>query len=197
MAPMETVWLGTLRRQIISRAKGTVLEIGAGTGINLQYYQMDQIQQLILTDRAWTQEAFQRRNPIPLVRRKAIRNTTIQCREAEVEALPFPSNQFDTVVATLLLCSVENPHKALQEIHRVLRAGGQFLFIEHVRPSTPRMAGLSDRITPAWKRIASGCHLNRDTIKTIEGSGFSFLEIQRAGDSVFVGGVAKKDPGVF
>ncbi len=208
MAPMEARWIASLRKWLIPKAWGTVLEIGTGTGANLPYYRMNQLQQLVLTDRKGGDPEFSRiiqarirdliqsrdggivsHPSIPLF-------SSIQYQVAEAEDLPFSNGQFDTVVASLLLCSVESPRKAIAEIRRVLREGGQFLFIEHVLPSTPVMASLFHRITPAWRRIASGCHLNRDTVKTIEEGGFSVLEMRRPGNSVFVGGVALRS-GLF
>ncbi|MCX7786482.1 MAG: class I SAM-dependent methyltransferase [Spirochaetes bacterium] len=190
MAPMEARWIASLRSWIIPKAKGTVLEVGTGTGANLPYYRMNQVQSLILTDRKEWDSKLQR---ILWARLRSIPGySAIRCQEAEVEALPFSNERFDTVVATLLLCSVENPLRAIEEMYRVLRVGGQFLFIEHMRPVSPALASLFDRVTPAWRRIASGCHLNRDTLKTIKEGGFSILEMKRLGDSVFCGGVARK-----
>ncbi|GAB4371744.1 MAG: class I SAM-dependent methyltransferase [Spirochaetales bacterium] len=194
MVPLEAQWIVTLRNWLIPRAMGKVLELGAGTGVNLPYYRMDQIRELILTDRKGNSPAFRRmiRKRMGESDLKHAVGTHIRCKDADAEALPFGDDQFDIVVATLLLCSVEDPLRAVGEIHRILRSGGQFLFIEHVRPSAPVASKIADRITPAWRRIASGCHLNRDTLSTIEKGGFSIQDSRRSGDSVFVGGVARK-----
>jgi SAM-dependent methyltransferase len=85
-----------------------------------------------------------------------------------VEELPYEDGSFDTVVASLLLCSVADPDRALAEIRRVLRPGGQYLFLEHVRSNDPKIARRQDRLERLWGVVAFGCHPNRDTLPRIE-----------------------------
>ncbi|MCB0830669.1 MAG: methyltransferase domain-containing protein, partial [Solirubrobacterales bacterium] len=85
---------------------------------------------------------------------------------------PFEDDTFDTVVETLVLCTVADPEKTAAEIRRVLKPGGRFLFMEHVRSDKPRLGRLQDRLENPWKKIADGCHCNRRTVPMLRGSGF-------------------------
>jgi ubiquinone/menaquinone biosynthesis C-methylase UbiE len=102
----------------------------------------------------------------------------VEVSEAGAETLPFPDASFDTVVSTLVLCTVPDRDAALAEIRRVLRPGGRLLFIEHVR-AEGRAARWQDRVDPVWRRIFAGCHPNRDTVAAIRAAGF---EIERLED---------------
>ena len=95
-----------------------------------------------------------------------------QVIDAPVEQLPFANASLDTVVSTLVLCTVDAPDLALQEIRRVLRPDGQLLFIEHVRSCSPRLARWQDRLAGPWQQFAEGCHCNRATIELIDACGF-------------------------
>jgi SAM-dependent methyltransferase len=90
--------------------------------------------------------------------------------EAPAESLPFDDDSFDTAVATLVLCTVTDPTRALREIDRVLRPGGRFIFVEHVRATDPGLAKWQDRLHPLWIRFGHGCNCNRPTLDTIEAS---------------------------
>jgi ubiquinone/menaquinone biosynthesis C-methylase UbiE len=101
---------------------------------------------------------------------------------AAAERLPFPDQSFDTVVATLVFCSVEDQAAALSEVRRVLKPGGTFRFMEHVRAETPFKAWLQDVSTPVWKCFGAGCRPNRDTIGAIRRAGFELDELERLYD---------------
>ena len=98
---------------------------------------------------------------------------------ASVESLPFEDGSFDTVVASLLLCSVDDQDRALGEIRRVLKPGGQYLFLEHVRSDDPKIARRQDTLEGIWGKIAMGCHPNRDTLPRIEAA-FDVAEVERS-----------------
>lgn len=158
------------RGRLLRRARGAVLEIGAGTGLNLPHY--GALERLVLTE------------PDPQMAARLRRRARSLGREAEVheegaEALPFPADTFDTAVSTLVLCTVPEPAAALGELRRVLRPGGQLLFIEHVRAETPRLAAWQDRLRAPWAALAGGCQCNRPTLELIEAAGFAPGEVER------------------
>jgi SAM-dependent methyltransferase len=165
------LWLGerlgmeSRRRRLLSAAQGRVLEIGAGTGLNLSHYP-DGIDELVLAEPS---EPMATR----LQARRSKLGRSAHIVAAPAEALPFDDGSFDTVVSTLVLCTVSNPERALAEVRRVLRPGGRFLFCEHVRSDSPRMARWQDRFADAWAAMADGCRCNRETLAMIS----SHLEI--------------------
>ena len=159
------------RRDLAGRARGRTLEIGSGTGLNLDHYPAD-LDELILAE---PDDAMRARIQARL--RGSSRSARLL--DAGAEAIPLEDASLDTVVSTLVLCTVDDPPAALREIVRVLRPGGQFLFIEHVRADSPRLARWQDRLEPAWRRVASGCRCNRDTAALIRGSGLE-VEMRRA-----------------
>jgi len=169
LAPVEDSWLREKRRELLRWSQGQVLEIGGGTGANLPCYR--ESGRLVFTD------------PDPAMLGKSTRRlyrhahetVRVQCR---AENLPFGSGTFDTVVATLVLCSVSNPARSLAEIGRVLKSGGRFLFLEHTR-GEESIARWQDRLTPVWSRLALGCHLNRDTVSLIQNAGFHVARLER------------------
>ncbi len=102
----------------------------------------------------------------------------IQVLRAGAGELPFPDASFDTVISTLVLCTVPDTSRALAEIHRVLAPGGRLLFLEHVRNDDPARARWQDRITPVWRHVACGCHANRDTPRLIAEAGFTVSDFE-------------------
>jgi ubiquinone/menaquinone biosynthesis C-methylase UbiE len=145
-----------------------VLEIGAGTGLNLRHYS-DSVEELLLAE----PEAPMARR---LERRLADSGRQGRVLLAPAERLPLEDDSVDTVVATLVLCTVDDPQRALTEIDRVLRPGGRLLFLEHVRSSDPAVARWQDRLHGIWLRVGHGCHCNRPTPDLIEASP---LEVER------------------
>ncbi|MET4637192.1 class I SAM-dependent methyltransferase [Mycetocola sp. 2940] len=155
----ERLGMQSRRRRLLRAARGRVLEIGAGTGLNLDLYP-DAIDDLILAEPA---EPMADR----LRRRRSQLGRSAHIVAAPAEALPFEDGSFDTVVSTLVLCTVTDPERALAEVRRVLRPDGRLLFCEHVRSGSLRLAGWQDRCADAWAVIADGCRCNRDTLTTI------------------------------
>ena len=177
MMPLEAWVLKKMRSAIMPCAYGDVLEVGIGTGVNLRYYNPEKIRSLTGLDRQCSQE----------LERRAGKNFTFF--RGNVEEMPFAEGQFDTVVATLLFCTADI-EKSMSEIQRVLKPGGLFIFIEHVRPSGARAGKFVDFANPAWTRIADGCNLNRRTDEVLRQSCFSDLTLRESG--VFRYGTAKK-----
>ncbi|HKP90408.1 MAG TPA: class I SAM-dependent methyltransferase [Thermoleophilaceae bacterium] len=159
---MEESFFGDIRREMLAGASGSVVEIGAGTGVNLQHYPRS-VERLVCTE---PEEPMAKQ----LRRKAADSDLSVEIVEAPAEALPFEDDSFDTAVATLVLCTVTDPVRALSEIDRVLRPGGRFIFVEHVRSEDPGLARWQDRLHPLWVRFGHGCNCNRPTLQTIEAS---------------------------
>jgi ubiquinone/menaquinone biosynthesis C-methylase UbiE len=167
----EEAGLREMRRELLSQARGRVLELGSGTGLNLELYP-DSIESLTMTE------------PDPHMTRQLRKRLAESDRGAEVvetgaENLPFEDDSFDTAVVTLVLCTVPDPAAALQEIKRVLRPGGQLLFLEHVRSIDPGLAKWQDRLEGPWRFLADGCHCNRDAVSKISAAGFDLGDVER------------------
>jgi ubiquinone/menaquinone biosynthesis C-methylase UbiE len=162
--------LAEVRRQLLSRAQGAVLEIGAGTGGNLQHY-----------GAAVTSLAVTEPDPSMLKRlttRAASSPRSITVLRAPAEDLPFDDGAFDTVVSSLVLCGVNDQPRAAREIARVLKPGGRLLFIEHVRSDDPKLARFQDRMN--WlNRIVVHCDCNRPTLSSIEAEGFTISRLDQ------------------
>jgi ubiquinone/menaquinone biosynthesis C-methylase UbiE len=169
MRKVEKAGLGALRQELVPDASGDVLEIGAGTGANLELYG-PAVKSLTLT------EPYE-----PMLKRlqqkaaKGSRQVTIL--RAPAEDLPFDDDSFDTVVSTLVLCGVDDQPRALREMRRVLRPGGRLIFLEHVRSEDPKAAKWQDRMNFV-NRLVVGCDCNRATLGTIEGSGYSVTKLE-------------------
>ena len=166
----EEAGLRALRQSLLVDATGDVLEIGAGTGTNLPLYPGD-IQSLVVTE------------PTPPMLRRLQRTAREQAPMAQVlrapaEDLPFEDGSFDTVVSTLVFCGVDDQPRALREAHRLLRSGGQLLFLEHVRSDDPQLARFQDRMN--WlNRLVVQCDCNRPTLAAIGAAGFGITRLDR------------------
>jgi ubiquinone/menaquinone biosynthesis C-methylase UbiE len=170
-AGVEAAGLGAHREALLGGAAGRVLEIGAGTGRNLEYYG-DSVESLTVAE---PEAAMSRR----LVRRIGGQPRPVELVRAPAEELPFEDGSFDVVVSTLVLCTVEDQTKALAEIRRVLESGGELLFIEHVRSDRPRLARWQNRLNGLNRLVAQGCNCNRDTVEAIRAAGFTIEKLDR------------------
>jgi SAM-dependent methyltransferase len=172
------LWLGewagmrSIRQNMIRQSDGCTLEIGAGTGLNLAHYP-DDLEELVLVE---PDPAMRAR----LVTRLSRSGRPAQLVDAPADRLPFADGSFDTVVATLVLCTVDSPDVALREMTRVLRPNGQLIFIEHVRSDSPALAWWQDRLAGPWRHFARGCRCNRATAQLIEACGFELEHRQKA-----------------
>jgi SAM-dependent methyltransferase len=169
-AGLEKGGLADKRRELLAGATGNTLELGAGTGHNLEHYP-PVVDRLVLTE------------PDPHMAKRLRAQVEesgragVEVVEAGAEALPFEDDEFDTVIATLVFCTIPDPAAALDEIARVLRPKGRMLFMEHVR-GEPSRARWQDRLNPVQNLLFGGCNLNRPTADTIGSSPLTVEELR-------------------
>lgn len=173
--PAEEAGLSDWRARLLSTLEGSVLEVGAGTGFNLPHYP-EAVTRLVLSEPdKHMRKAFARKHSDHLDKR-------MEVITASLDKLPMEDASFDAVVSTLVLCSVADPMQALSEIRRVLRPGGQFIFIEHVSADPQQERSRykwQGRIEPLWKRLMDNCHLRRQTDHYIQEAGFTIERMER------------------
>ena len=170
MEPVERLGLGRQRALTVAAATGRVLEVGAGTGRGLVHYRPG------VTVVACEPDARRRHR---LTRRAVAAPVPVTVVAAGLPHLPFADGSLETVVCTLVLCSVGDAAPALAELRRVLAPGGQLLFLEHGPARSHAVAALQREVAPAWARLASGCRLDRDPIGALRAGGFVVSECQR------------------
>jgi ubiquinone/menaquinone biosynthesis C-methylase UbiE len=164
-AGAERAGVAKARRELLAGARGRVLEIGAGTGRNVEHYPAG-------SDVTYTE-------PDPYMA-KRLRARTAKVVEAGAEQLPFEDRSFDTVVSTLVLCTVTDVPASLREIRRVLVPGGRLLFLEHVRADPgSTLERWQDRLHGPWHALAGGCNCNRDLLSSLDAQSFAVEELRR------------------
>ncbi|MEM7223172.1 MAG: class I SAM-dependent methyltransferase [Pseudomonadota bacterium] len=161
---MKTEEATRYRRELVPQACGRVLEIGIGSGLNLEHYSQ-RAEQVVGVEPSTALLAMARRRislaPCPVI-----------LAQESAETLPFDDASFDTVLTTWTLCSIERPKRALEEIRRVLRPDGRLVFIEHGRAEEVSVQRWQDRVNPCWRCVAGGCNINRPIDRLIETAGF-------------------------
>ena len=173
LAPEQKAGLRDMRSDLLADSRGKVLELGAGTGLNLEHYG-DAVTELVLTE------------PDPHKAKRLRRRVSaselpfpVEVVEVGAESLPFEDHSFDTAVSTLVFCTVPDAGRAASEVRRVLRPEGQLLVLEHVRGEHEgRLTRWQDRLERPWGWVGAGCHPNRDTAKTLS-AGFDVSGLQR------------------
>jgi ubiquinone/menaquinone biosynthesis C-methylase UbiE len=169
LASEEKKFLGAIRAEMLNDVTGNVLEIGAGTGVNFQYYQAGAHVTATEPDPYMLERAKKRASEA---------KAAIELRQVAAEELPFPDASFDFVIDTLVLCSVSDPRKVLSEIKRILKPGGELRLYEHVRYKNPIGALSQDLISPAWQWCGAGCHPNRNTERYLREAGFELSDVR-------------------
>jgi len=168
MADTEEAGMRDRRRELLAGARGRTVELGAGTGLNFAHYP-EAVDELILTE------------PFPPMAGRLRERTgdAATVIEAPADRLPIPDASVDTVVSTLVLCTVDDVPATLAEVARVLKPGGRLLFAEHVRSEDPKLARWQDRLERPWKFVGHGCHPNRDTVAAISASPLEIEPVER------------------
>ena len=156
------------RAKIVPRARGKVLEIGIGTGHNLPYYTPRRVVGVTGID-----PGVLRRK---ILRRARAAGVKVTLLPLSAESIPAEGASFDTLVSTFTLCSIPDVERALAEMRRVLKPTGRLLYLEHGAAPDPRVRRWQDRLTPWWKPLAGGCHLNRDIPRLIAEAGFGIVK---------------------
>lgn len=171
MRRSEQACLRAWRHDLLAPLEGRVLEIGAGTGANVEHYPSS-LERLVLTD----PDAHMLKR---LQDRRSLGPKKTEVLQASADALPFEEASFDAVVSTLVLCSVPDLQRTLAELRRVLRPGGSLVFLEHVAADDPARLRWQRRVEPIWSRLAGNCHLSRATGDAIASEGFSFASMTK------------------
>jgi SAM-dependent methyltransferase len=162
--------LREMRRETLAAARGRTIDLGAGTGANLDLYP-EAVDDLVLAEPD--------PHMVKQLREKLARSgLAAELIEAPAERLPFEDSSFDTAVFTLVLCTVSDPQAALAEAARILKPNGKLLFVEHVRAEDAGLARWQDRLEGPWKLFADGCRCNRDTIANIEASPLTVEQVE-------------------
>ncbi|MHC0038790.1 class I SAM-dependent methyltransferase [Pseudoneobacillus sp. C159] len=177
MNPLEKRKIGSLRKKLLSKATGKVLEIGSGTGVNFPLYVNAESVVAIEPSLDMIKNSSSKINMV---------NVPITVINASAEQLPFANNSFDSVVATLVFCTIEDGQKAVNEIKRVGKPNGKILLIEHVKMDHRFLSGLQDLLTPFWKKICDGCCLNRETLKLLTDNRLKISKVEKYYNGLFI-----------
>src|SRR2546425_5563320 len=166
-----------LREETAGQAYGVVLEVGAGTGLNFSWYHPERVERVEAIEPDSAMLAYARE-------RVGQASVPISLTQASVEALPFADASFDSVVVTLVFCSVEDSAQGMREIRRVLKPRGTLFLFEHVRSASPWVGRLQDALVPLTTRLFGNCHWNRDTARTVRDAGFQITHIRQVGGAL-------------
>lgn len=182
LAPVERLGLSDQRRRLMDGLDGRIVEIGAGTGLNVPLYPMtageihavEPNQHMVdrLAEKAGD-------SPVPLY-----------LYRGDAHDLPFSDGVFDAAIITFALCTIPLPVRALDEAHRVVRSGGTLRFLEHIRSPSARAARWQDRISPMWGKVSGGCRLNQPTVEILEQTHWELDDVWRSGGGFVAAGQA-------
>lgn len=158
------------REKVVPAAEGRVLELGIGSGLNLQHYDPDKVTEVVGIDpsRGLGKKAVRRASKLPF---------PVRHMQIAGEEIPVDDADFDTVVVTYTMCTIPDAVAAMEKTRHVLKPGGKLLFCEHGRAPDANVRKWQDRLDPIWKIIAGGCHLNRDIPAILTNSGFTIQSL--------------------
>jgi ubiquinone/menaquinone biosynthesis C-methylase UbiE len=184
LAPTEWMGVRNQRRRLMEGLDGRLVELAAGTGLNVPFYP---------TTAAEIHAVEPDRYMLAKLRSKAAAqppSAPLFIYQGDALHLPFADGVFDGAVITFALCTIPDPKRALDEVHRVVRSGGVLRFLEHVRSSKQRTAQWQDRIAPVWGRFSGGCRLNQPTVEVLEATRWEVDDLWRSGGGSVVAGQA-------
>lgn len=167
---MRQKHLGDYRSRVVGAARGRVLEVGVGSGLNFPFYG-NQVEHVLGLDPSPRLLAIARQ-------RAAAVSMPVELVRGSATAIPLNDNAVDTIVMTWTLCSIPDPAAALREMRRVLKPDGLLLFVEHGRAPEPGVVRWQQRLTPVWRRVAGGCHLDRKMDELMRAAGFDLPQLQ-------------------
>ena len=159
------------REKVVPLARGQVLEIGIGTGLNLEHYDKARVERIVGLDPGLQMHRLARK-------RVARSGLAVELAGLSAERIPYPDGSFDTVVVTYALCTIPDPRAALGEMRRVLKPGAKLLFCEHGLAPDASVRRWQDRLTPLWSKLSGGCRLNRDIPRLLKEGGFHSADLQ-------------------
>ncbi len=182
LAPTERAGLRDQRRRMMEGVTGRIVEIGAGTGLNVPLYP---------ETAAEVHAVEPDRHMLDRLVDKAPRSTVaLFLYRGDAHYLPFIDGAFDAAIIAFALCTIPEPTRALNEAHRVVRSGGVLRFLEHVRSPNARTARWQDRISPMWGKVSGGCRLNQPTVEILEATLWEVDDVWRSGGGFVVAGQA-------
>jgi ubiquinone/menaquinone biosynthesis C-methylase UbiE len=177
MEPLERKRFKKIRVNLLKKAYGNVLELGSGTGVNFPLYRSAESVTAIEPSQDMIHQSLHKKE-------KSV--VPIEIIQASAEKLPFRDHSFDTVIATLVFCTIPNVKKAIEEMKRVCKPEGRILLFEHVRMENPVLSNLQEILTPVWKKICDGCCLNRNTLEIFKKNGLEVLELETYYKDLFI-----------
>jgi ubiquinone/menaquinone biosynthesis C-methylase UbiE len=177
MGPLERRKFKRVRHDLLKSATGKVLEIGSGTGVNLPLYRN--------VDHVIAIEPSQHMIEQSLSKLK-LASVPIEVVNASAERLPFEDHTFDTIVATLVFCTIPNVDEAINELKRVCKPNGKILLFEHVKMENTVLSSMQEGLTPLWKKICDGCCLNRETLKAFTSHGLKIERVEKFYKDLFI-----------
>jgi ubiquinone/menaquinone biosynthesis C-methylase UbiE len=182
LAPTEWMGVRDQRRRLMDGLSGIIVEVGAGTGLNVPLYPTTALEVHAVEPDQHMLERLRSKADGPSPR--------LYLYRADARHLPFADGTFDVAIVTFALCTIPDPERALNEVHRVVRSGGVLRFLEHVRSGKTRTAGWQDRVAPLWDRISGGCRLNQPTVEILEATRWEVDNVWRSGRGSVVAGQA-------